>query len=266
MKSGLIGTALIEDLVQTVALSHRVADRDRVGLLLLAAPESGKTTIACAATADHVKPIAVITGRSVLVELERSPQIEFLLFNDLASVRALSKPTVAHLIGILNQVAQGERGSASYAGRDTYQITRALGVIGCLPFKVFVDQRARWQDMGFISRMIPFAYHYDAELVAQIKNGIDRPRPMKPQPAPMPAPPPKAIHVHMSSAASRTVRALADARAVQLRQLGIRLLKHYHTLVRAHAIKHKRTQVTKADLDFLRAIDRYVSITECHPL
>jgi hypothetical protein len=64
----------------------------------------------------------------------------------------------------------------------------------------------------------------------------------------------------------RTIRALSDAKAAELDQIGIRLLKHYHALVRAHAVRHGRSAVTNVDLDFLRAVDRYISITECRPL
>jgi hypothetical protein len=262
----LIGTSLVEDLVQSVAVSHLVGDgRDRLGLLLLAAPENGKTTIATAAESAHVKRIAVITARSIM-QLTSQKEVEFLLFNDLSVIKALSKATTALLINTLNQVTQGEVGEAMFAGQTTFKIERQLGVIGCLPFKVFNDRRSHWHQQGFISRMLPFSYSYDAELVATIKNGIDRGA-RKPKPRAMPNMAkltPRAIR--LSDRDTRTVRALADAKALELDQVGIRLLKHYHTLVRAHALRHNRRIVQASDMEFLRAVDRYISITECKPL
>jgi hypothetical protein len=259
----LIGTALLEDLVQTVAVSHLITGHDRIGLLLLAAPESGKTTIATAAESPHVKRIVAITARSIM-QLCEEKETEFLLFNDLAVVRALGKSTVALLINTLNQITQGESGEARFAGQHVYKLERQIGMIGCMPFAVFRDRRAHWRDMGFVSRMLPFSYSYDTELIVRIKDGVDAGTKFQPKRMPPKLPTPRTVR--MSPAAIRTVRALADAKATVLDQIGIRLLKHYHALVRAHAIRHGRSSVTATDLDFLRAVDRYISITECRPL
>lgn len=259
----LIGTSLVEDLVQTVALSHLVTGRDRIGLLLLAAPESGKTTIATAAECVHVKRVVVVTARSVMQMVEE-PGIEFLLFNDLAVVRSLSKSTTALLINTLNQVTQGETGEARFAGQTIYKLERQLGIIACMPFKVFVDRRSHWRDMGFVSRMLPFAYEYDAELIVGIKDGIDKGKRF--EPSRLPAAIPAARSIAINSSQTRNIRAIADARAVKLGQIGIRLLKNYHSLVRSHALRHGRKKVTNDDLDFLREVDKYVSVDECRPL
>ena len=264
----MVGTDLIERLVQSVALSHRIAHRDRASLLLLAAPESGKTTIACAASATHVAPVTVITGRSVLQEISQH-HAEFLLFNDMAAIRALSKPTAALLITLLNQLTNGEKGIASFAAKERIVIDKPIGVIGCLPFSVFVNHRSVWRELGFVSRMIPIAYSYDAELIAVIKDSVDRARPAKPRVRKMPDDMKlneEPIDIAMAPAHSRIVRALADARALTLGQIGIRLLKNYHVIVRAHALLHARTRVDKIDIEFLREVDQYVSITECRPL
>lgn len=260
----LVGTSLVEDLVQSVALSHRVKDRDRIGLLLLAAPENGKTTIATAAESGHVRKIAVITARSVM-QLTGEKDVEFMLFNDLSVIKALSKPTVALLTNTLNQVTQGETGEAMFAGQTSVSIQRQLGVIGCMPFKVFTDRRSHWHEQGFISRMLPFAYSYNAELVATIKDGIDLGK-AKPKPKPMPKVPSDPVSVKMSDKHTKSVRALSDAKAASLKQVGIRLLNHYHTLVRAHALCHGRTVVDDSDIEFLRAVDQFISISECKPL
>jgi hypothetical protein len=261
----LIGTSLAEDFVQSIALSHLVADHSRIGALLLASPESGKTTIATAAECKHVKRIAVITARSIM-QLTAEKGTEFLLFNDLAVVKSLSKSTTALLINTLNQVTQGEFGEAMFAGQTTYKIERQLGVIGCLPFRVFADRRSHWHQMGFISRMLPFAYSYNAELVMAIKDGIDNGKPRN-TPKPMPViKSEEPIRVRMTDKQTRIVRALADAKAAELDQIGIRLLKSYHTLIRSHAIRNHRNVVNETDLQFLRSIDSYISITECKPL
>lgn len=62
---------------------------------------------------------------------------------------------------------------------------------------------------------------------------------------------------------TKEVRRIADARATAEGLIGIRLLQNYHCLVRAHAISFKRATVTRDDMDFLRAIDAFVSTRKC---
>lgn len=266
----MIGTSLVEELVQSVALSHLVKGQNRCSLLMLAAPESGKTTILNAANAHHVCRIAVISGRSILREVKEKQHTEFLLFNDLSAVRAMSASAVGLLVLILNHYVMGETGLVAFAGKETEEITRPCGVLACLPFKTFVDHRSRWREMGFISRMIPFAYHYDKELIAKIKDTIDdgnhkqHAKPSRVMPKSRAARKPVAIE--MSAQFTREVRHLADARAESLEQLGIRLLQNYHSLIRAHALLFKRSAVNRDDMIFLRHVDHFVSITKCEAL
>lgn len=261
----MIGTQLIEELVQSVAVSHRIKNHKRVSLLLLAAPESGKTTIVNAAHAKHVCRVAMISGLSILKEIKDHPQTEFLLFNDLTAIRAMSAQAVNLLIVLLNQLTQDEHGIVAFAGKDTEAISRPIGIMACLPFSTFTDHRARWKELGFVSRMIPFAYEYPAELIAEIKDTIDtgshqdRKAPIRK----LPRIGRQMVTIACSDAITRRVRAIADARATTLKQLGIRLLQNYHCLVRAHALLDGRCKVNDHDLRFLRAVDQFVSITQC---
>lgn len=264
----VIGTSLVEELVQSVALSHLIKGHRRTSLLMLAAPESGKTTIVNAAECIHVCRVAVISGRSIMRHVKDHPETEFLLFNDLTAVRAMSAAAVNLLILILNQFTQDERGIVAFAGKETEEIKRPIGIIACLPFSTFTDHRARWKEMGFISRMIPFAYEYSDELVAQIKDSIDNGAhgaEVKARRS-MPKRPRKPVSVEMNPRLTRELRHLADARAKTLGQLGIRLLQNYHTLARAHALLFRRTSVNRDDLVFVRQVDHFVSIRKCEPL
>ena len=264
----MLGTSLIEELVQSVALSHQIKGHKRVSALLMAAPESGKTTIATAADCAHIRRVAMISGRSILQQIKDNPEIEFLLFNDLSSVRAMSQSAVNFLIVILNQVTQDEVGIVAFAGKEVEEIKRPLGIIGCIPFDTFRDHRAKWKELGFISRMLPFAYQYPTTLIATIKDGIDNgaARLNASPTRKMPKSGKKLYTVRMNSTITRHVRHLADERSESLGQLGIRLLQNYHCLIRARALLHKRDDVIADDLKFLRAVDSHVSITECRSL
>lgn len=266
----MIGTKLIEEFVQSVALTHRIKGYKRCSTLLIAAPESGKTTITTAANCPHVTPIAVMSGRSVLKEVNENEDCEFLLFNDLTSIRAMSTPASALLVVFLNQLTQDERGKVAFAGKESDEIKRAIGLIACIPYDTFSDHRSKWKEMGFISRMIPFAYSYDAEIVAEIKNSIDtgthesKRKPRKGMPKSKKDD--QQIAIFMDAKSTASVRALADERSGSLGQIGIRLLSSYHSLIRAHALLFNRRRVSKDDLVFLRGVDRHVSTSECTSL
>lgn len=264
----MIGTTVIESLVQATALSHLIKGQKRVSLLLMAAPESGKTTIATAATAKHICRVAVISGKSIIQQARENRQIEFLLFNDLSAVRAMSASAVNLLVVILNQITQDEPGIVAFAGKDVDAISRPLGIIGCIPFATFVDHRAKWKELGFVSRMIPFAYQYPRTLIATIKDGIDsgHAKTNSITAHRMPKSGKRQYEIKVPPAIVRQIRNLADARAEELKQLGIRLLQNYHCLIRAHALLHKRSIVTKEDFQFLKDVDSHVSITECREL
>ena len=180
----------------------------------------------------------------------------------------MSTPAVNLLVVMLNQLTQDEIGLVAFAGKETEHITRPIGIIGCMPYETFSDHRSRWKELGFISRMVPFAYSYPQALIAIIKNGIDggsarvNAEPIRKMPRAARA----ARAIHVAPAYTRQIRHLADKRAQVLGQLGIRLLQNYHCLIRAHALLHRRDKCTIDDLEFLRAVDAHVSITACRPL
>jgi hypothetical protein len=263
----MIGTKLIEEFVQSVALSHQVEGHSRISCLLLASPESGKTTIANKSTlSKHVVPVVFMTGKSVIREVKENPRLEFMLFNDLTVIRAMSSTASNFLVTTLNQFTQNERGKVGFAGKKTAGIERPIGIIGCMPFKTFSDKRSSWREFGFISRMLIFSYAYADEIVARIKDSIDDGSHVKKKTAePLPKIT-KKIDVKTTEHIIRQVRNIADSKSKELGQLGIRILANYHCLVKAHALLMGRTTVTADDIAFLRAVDRHVSVKECPTL
>lgn len=265
----MLGPTLTQELVQSVSVSHLIAGWSRASLLLLAAPESGKTTIAVAAKCNHVVPISVISGRSVVAEMKNQPHMEYMLFNDLTCLRALSHQASALLVVILNQATQNEHGLVTFAGKPSEKIDRQIGIIGCIPFETFTNHRSKWKEMGFISRMIPFSYSYSKELVAEIKDGIDMgnkhnmSQPNRKMKAKWRV---KQYEIQCDPIFIKKIRTTADAKSVELGQLGVRLLNNYHAIIRAHALVEHRSKVIQKDVDFLCAVDSYVSTKECKSL
>jgi hypothetical protein len=185
----------------------------------------------------------------------------------MSAIRAMSAPAVSLLIVILNQLTQDERGKVAFAGQSVEEIDRPVGIIGCIPFQTFADHRARWRELGFISRMIPFAYQYGDELVAEIKDAIDAGDHVRRVKAGRRMPKAgRQVGITMNDALTKELRRIADAKSVQLGQLGIRLLQNYHSLIRAHALLNGRRACTREDIAFVRGVNEFVSVNECKPL
>jgi hypothetical protein len=209
-----------------------------------------------------------MTGRSVLKEVNENPLTEFLLFNDLTAIKAMSTAASNLLVVFLNQLTQDERGKVGFAGKDSDEIKRPVGIIGCLPMRTFQDKRSRWFELGFLSRMIPFAYQYAPDLIMRIKDSIDNGTHSKLKHAngAMPKSRPKPIEVSCDPKTAREIRYIADSRSLELKEIGIRLLSNYHCLTRAHALLSGRNRVNLVDLDFLRAADQHVRVDSCTTL
>lgn len=274
----MVGTKLIEELVQSVALTRHIRHYDRVSLLLLASPENGKTTITSTAKCKSVQSVSVMTARSIMAEMNKNKDLEYIIFNDMTCVKALSVAAVNLLIVILNQITQGEHGLIGFAGKPTEVIDREIGIIGCLPIDVFTEYRSNWKRLGFVSRMLPFAYCYSNSLIAEIKDGIDvtgtspssgvgaSKKMLKAIDKIAKKPQNVQIQIEMSEANTTLVRTLADEKAIQLKQLGIRLLKNYHSLIRAHALLQGRRVVNQEDMKFLWDVNRFISTDSCTQL
>jgi len=117
--------------------------------------------------------------------------------------------------------------------------------------------------------MIPFAYRYRAELIAEIKDSIDGGEHVKKRQSTRKLPRrsvQRPVSISLTDARTKVVRRLADAKATELGQHGIRLLANYHSLIRAHALLEHRRHVNDSDLAWLRAVNAYVSVSECRPL
>lgn len=93
MRNKLIGMDFAVEVVQTVLLTGQLADEKPVSLLIIASPESGKTTAARRAniSVESDRPgeeLAVAltdtTGKGLLKTIREHPKASHMIFNDLA--------------------------------------------------------------------------------------------------------------------------------------------------------------------------------------
>ena len=272
----MIGTELLRELIETVILTGKVKGINPVSLLLIAAPESGKTSVVLERACKSIEAYADITGRGIHAVIKANPELTHIVINDLVACLSHKQSVNRYTIAQLNAITEeGITSIASPGGIEKFEDGKR-GIIASLTYELVKDARHWWNKIGFTSRMLPFCYMYPADLIVQIKsdidlhqqygnNGASPPTTKKPKDFPVPK---NTISVEYPAEFVKDIRRIADVRAIILREQGMRRLKQYHALAQAHALWRKRASpiVTEKDVEFMSKIDKYVSYEEAQPL
>jgi len=273
----MIGTHLLRELVETVILTGRVSSVEPVSLLLIAAPESGKTSVVLEKRCKAVEAFSDVTGKGLHQILKNNKELTHIVINDLVAVLSHKQSVNRYTMSQLNAITEeGISNLASPAGIETLPIGKR-GIITSLTLELIKDERHWWSKIGFTSRMLPFCYFYPAGLNIKIKNAIDEnairgkslgPPALNGHKKPNFPVPNRDIKVEYPEKIAARVRRLADVRSVLLEEQGMRRLKQYHGIIQAHALTRKKRPpiVTEEDYEFLSTIDYYVNYTKPAPL
>lgn len=261
----MIGTELLRELVECVILTGRITDVDPVSLLLIAAPESGKTSIVLERPCNAIEAFADVTGRGLhQIIKDKGKEITHVVINDLVAVLSHRQSVNKYTISQLNAYTEeGITALATPMGVERYNGNARGGVIASLTLELAKDARCWWNKVGFTSRMLPFCYRYPDDLNIRIKDGIDLARGRKQKKSTLKpfTIPTKAKSIQYQEKFVKDVRRCADSRSAIMKEDGKRRLKQYHALVQAHALWRStvRPSVGEPEIDFLYSIDRFVS-------
>jgi hypothetical protein len=264
----MIGVKLVQDLCDCIVLSHHVAKFDPVSVLLVAGPETGKSTISSNTT--KVPIMAMVTGVGLRKWIKENPETHTIVLNDMSFLNGLGSRTVILLNSLLNQyMTDSSKPMTTAMPKETETTTpgRCLNIIGCIPSEIFRRYRKSWKEDGFQSRLLIFNYDYTEKLTIQIKNGVDSGlmHDMRKRAVDDITLPEKTVTVNCSDKIQDMVRELSDRRAkFILREKGIRLLSHYNSLVRSHTLlriqgKKLPAVVSMEDLEFLVRVDQHAN-------
>lgn len=261
----MIGTEFLRETVETVILTGKVRDVAPVSLLLIAAPESGKTSIVLEKQCEAIKAYADVTGRGLHSILKYNTHLTHIVINDLVATLSHRQSVNRYTISQLNSITEeGITAIATPAGEENFECGKK-GVIASLTLELAQDARRWWNKVGFSSRMLPFCYIYSDDLLLKIKAAIDEAR-GKHKDTPKNGNgefriPKEPVGVTYQEAIAKHVRQAADVRSQVLEEQGMRRLKQYHALIQAHALYRTRTKpaVNDDDLEFIYKLDKFVS-------
>lgn len=266
----MIGTEFLRELIESVILTGRIKGGDPVSLLLIAAPESGKTSVVLQRPCKVVEAYADVTGKGIHKIIQAQPELTHIVINDLVATLSHKQSVNRYTISQLNAMTEeGITAIASPSGVEKFSAGKR-GVIASLTLELATDARHWWNKVGFTSRMLPFCYAYPADLIVEIKESIDHtaanPRngSRKPKAKKAFAVPDKHIPVEYPEDMVKDIRQIADVRSMMMKEQGMRRLKQYHNITMGHALLRARTTHTNAvvnqdDVKFMKRMDRYVS-------
>lgn len=263
----MIGTELLRELIETIILTGRVRDCDPCSLLLVAAPESGKTSVVLERPCKAIEAFTDLTGRGIHMILAEKRDITHIVINDLVAVLSHKQSVNRYTISQLNALTEeGINKIATPNGLQQFEGGRR-GIIASLTLEMVKDARYWWNKIGFTSRMLPFCYYYPEDLIIKIKDAIDESGGRKngnnisDKEFRIPN---SSVHVKYTPTMIKETRYISDIRTAIMREQGMRRLKQYHSLAMAHALRRTRASpvVIDDDIEFIKQIDLYTSYQE----
>ena len=261
----MIGIELVREVIESVILTGRVRGIYPASLLLIATPESGKTSVVLAKDCKNVKAFTDVTGNGILKIVKQMPDLTHIVINDMVAVLSHRGSVNKHTVSTLNAMTEEGVNCISTPGGIEEFPEGKRGVIASLTTDLVADSRNWWNKIGFTTRMIPFCYKYPDDLVLKIKDSIDAHAATgrdKKEPRKETFGTPKdRKYVRYPPSVIEEVRRIADYRAMVIGETGLRRLKQYHALVQGHALLRSFTnpEVNNQDVEFLKQVDMFIS-------
>jgi hypothetical protein len=259
----LVGVDLVSEMVGSVLMTGYLETDQALSLMLIAAPESGKTSVVTDPDMEERVVCSDATGNGICEELAQHPKLHHIIINDMVAVMAHKENTNKRTWAILNGLTDEGLQKISLPGKAGYDFKgRTAGIICCIPLEMVTDGRVWWQRTGFTSRFLPFCYEYSKKLVLRIKKETivnaayehrnHRPKIVFPD---------KQYNIKIGNEDSTKIQIIADRMAKGLTEKGLRRGKQLRSLIRGHALwrNRKKPEIRPEDFHFLNEILPFVS-------
>lgn len=263
----MIGMDIVKETVLNTLFTGRLKNGWLVSLILLATPESGKTSIVNSFNAKNIGIFTDLTGKGLLDALESHSEMSHIVLNDLTVTSAHSKKTSAYFFAILGAATEeGIKSIGDPSGNTNYNLRR--GAIVCTTIEFIADKRRLWITNGLSSRFLPFCYRHSEALQAKVLRSI------KPQNSdgeihiPEIRVPDSLINVTISDNMIFECERMALIMAGQNKEMGYRRKKQFMSLVMARALRRewKNPKVQDKDIQWLSSIQEFLSWSKPHEI
>ncbi len=267
----MLGTELVTEFVQTVMMTGRVQGESPVSTFIIAKPEHGKTSICLESPFACAVDVTDTTGRGLQEILKYKPEVTHIILNDLTVVAAHSKNVRAYLIAMINAMTEEGIRSIAFPGQVEVYQNGKRGIVACTTPDLMKDSRTWFNKIGLTTRILPFHYTYSEKLILDIKIAVSSETQFPPPDALVI--PKELLKVEISEKISKEIMEISEQKSAEMGDdTGIRRLKQFRRLLKAHAIIRKTpgpnkdwkegVEVTANDVNFIKRLYPYINYRE----
>jgi len=281
----MIGIDTILGLLELIVLTGHIRGEQPVSAIVTAPPEAGKTTMVMKFVPNEgLVVLTDCTAYGIMYDYGESitrGRIKHLVIPDLIRPMSRGRDTVHSLVAFLNAlIEEGVMSISTYAehvgvqnqgDNAQNQIPVRCGLITTMAQGILLDGRHHWARMGFMSRMLPISYTYNASTQLDIHRSIANRDYLSDTPMQLDLPR-EDVEIRLQSPQTDDLITLASGLNSIIassnnpeRVYGFRLQRHLQRLAMASALKHGRNIVTQEDLDYLRSLSGCINL-EYYPL
>ncbi|MFC1927360.1 hypothetical protein ACFLW7_02130 [Chloroflexota bacterium] len=281
----MIGINTILGLLELVVFTGHIRGEQPVSTLVTAPPEAGKTSMVMKFVPNEgLVVLTDCTAYGIMRDYGQSiaqGRVKHLVIPDLIKPMSRGKDTVHSLVAFLNALIEEgvvsistyaeQIGVQSQAGAAQNQTPVRCGLITTMAQGILLDGRHHWARMGFMSRMLPISYTYNAGTQLDIHRSIANRDYLSDTPIRLDLPSENA-EIRLRSPQTDDLITLASGLSSIAasannpeRVYGFRLQRQLQGLAMASALKHGRDVVTQEDVDYLRSLSGCVNL-EYYPL
>lgn len=251
----------LKKMIEASIISPYIKGEKPISLLIVAKPESGKTTALKAYRKN--KGIVYMTDctaygiqRDLLPKLI-SGEIKTLMIADLLTPLSKAHRTRDAFIAFLNNmIEEGIAKITSYA--MTWDREVNANIITAVTDLAIQDGRHEWAKLGFLSRFVVFSYKYSLTAVTDIMrqytvHGLnnDNEKPMKL--------PKKCINIELPEGIAEKLNPIAMKIGEQFELYGIRAKINLRSVLKALAFRNGRGTVSELDFNELLELADYMN-------
>ena len=259
----MINTQMIEHIVKLGIYSAGINGETPVSIMLIANPESGKTTI--------LSKFANVPSVKFTTDLNTNMFVDFcyeyqanlkktIIIGDFLRITSKKHSSQKNILTILNAcMEEGYTGKLPMGQYIEKKITANL--ITSITQDEVSDKRHKWSQLGFMSRLLPVTYAYNNETAEKIMQYIKDRVYHQDKPFEFIIEKEK-VDIMLSSNFADDLEVIKSEVLSKLKETnlyGFRLQRQFQVLAMANALASKRNVVTKDDVDMIREISKFIN-------
>ncbi len=235
-----------------------------VSLLIVGNPEVGKTTAIEKFRENRgivyfndVTPWGLVKELHKFQELNK--RINHVLIPDFLNILSKSQTSTKAMIQFFNTATEDGLTKIQTFGINIDVPKIQFGLITAVTTRVFKSRRRHWEDIGFVSRMIPFSYRYSIAGAQEILKSIFQQLYHKEESNSLNFPKEK-VEVKLPASLAEKMFPYAQRLASAEKLYGFRHQKQLQTLLKAITLSKGKKKVDKEDVKELQDIAEYFNL------